>query len=120
GHIALANTAALKAAGITGTTKPPQGGAIDVDASGEPTGIVRESAQGLVEKVIPPPTAEERRRADELAIADAVAHGVTSVQDFSDWQDFLVYEQLEKEGKLDVRISEWLPFRAPLEDLKRM
>jgi hypothetical protein len=120
GHIALANTAALKAAGITGATTPPQGGAIDVEAKGEPTGIVRESAQGLVGKVIPPPSGAERRMADQLAIADAVSHGVTSVQDFSNWEDFLVFEQLEKEGKLDVRISEWLPFRTPLEDLKQM
>ena len=120
GHIAIVNTAALEAAGITGSTKAPEGGAIDLDAKGAPTGIVRESAQGLVKKVIPPPTPEERRRADELAIADALAHGVTSVQDFSEWEDFLVFEELEQEGKLGLRISEWLPFRAPLEDLKRM
>jgi len=120
GHIAVVNTAALKAAGITSSTQPPEGGAIDLDANGEPTGIVRESAEGLVGKVIPPPSAAERRMADQLAIADAVAHGVTSAQDFSDWEDFLVFEQLEKEGKLDLRISEWLPFRAPLEDLNRM
>src|SRR6185437_2856589 len=56
GHIAVANSAALKAAGITGATKPPQGGAIDLDANGQPTGILRESAQELVEKIIPPPT----------------------------------------------------------------
>jgi predicted amidohydrolase YtcJ len=73
GHIAIANTAALKAAGITGKTVPPQGGAIDLDASGEPTGILRESAQDLIEKVIPPPSHDERRRGDELAIADALA-----------------------------------------------
>jgi predicted amidohydrolase YtcJ len=120
GHIAVANTAALLAAGVTGHTKAPQGGEIDLDANGEPTGMVRESAQALVEKVIPPPTPEERRHADELAIADALAHGVTSVQDFSDWEDFLVFEQLEKEGRLGLRISEWLPFRSPLEELKRM
>jgi predicted amidohydrolase YtcJ len=120
GHIAIANTAALKAAGITGQTKAPEGGEIDLDANGEPTGILRESAQELVTKVIPPPAHEERRRGDELAIADAVAHGVTSVQDFSDWDDFLVFEELEKEGKLDVRISEWLPFRLSLDDLKRL
>jgi predicted amidohydrolase YtcJ len=119
GHISIANSAALKAAGITGATKPPQGGAIDLDASGEPTGILRESAQELVYKVIPPPTHEERRRGDELAIADALSHGLTSVQDNSDWEDFLVYEELEKEGKLNLRISEWLPFKAPLEELKR-
>jgi predicted amidohydrolase YtcJ len=120
GHIAIANSAALEAAGITGKTKAPEGGAIDLDANCEPTGIVRESAQVLVEKVIPPPTPEDRRRADELAIADALAHGVTSVQDFSDWKDFLVFEQMEKEGKLNLRISEWLPFRAPLDELKKM
>jgi predicted amidohydrolase YtcJ len=120
GHIAIANTAALKAAGISAKTVPPQGGAIDLDANGEPTGILRESAQGLVEKVIPPPSSDDRRRADELAIADALAHGVTSVQDFSDWQDFLVYEELEKEGKLNLRISEWLPFKDPLPELLKM
>ncbi|MGA2536262.1 MAG: amidohydrolase [Terracidiphilus sp.] len=120
GHISIANSAALAAAGITGKTTPPQGGAIDLDSNGEPTGILRESAQGLVEKVIPPPSHEERMRGDELAITDALAHGVTSVQDFSDWQDFLTFEELEKEGNLNIRISEWLPFKAPLDELKRM
>jgi predicted amidohydrolase YtcJ len=119
GHISIANTAALKAAGITGKTVPPQGGAIDLDADGEPTGILRESAQGLVEKVIPPPSHEDRMKGDLLAINDALAHGVTSAQDFSDWQDFLNYEELEKEGKLHLRISEWLPFRDSLAELKR-
>jgi predicted amidohydrolase YtcJ len=120
GHIALANTAALKAAGITGKTVPPQGGSIDLDANGEPTGILREGAKDLVQKIVPPPTDDDRRRGDELAIADALAHGVTSVQDFSDWQDFLVFEQLEKAGKLNLRITEWLPFKAPVADLLKM
>ena len=120
GHIAIANTAALKAAGIDGKTVPPQGAAIDLDANGEPTGILRESAQDLVARVIPPPSHDERMRGDELAIADALAHGVTSVQDFSDWEDFLVFEELEKAGKLNLRITEWLPFKAPLDELKRM
>lgn len=120
GHIAIANSAALAAAGITGKTAPPQGGAIDLDAKGEPTGILRESAQQLIYKVIPTPSADERRKGDELAIADALSHGVTSVQDFSDWQDFLVFEQMEKEGKLHLRITEWLPFIAPLDQLKQM
>lgn len=118
GHIAIANSAALKAAAITAKTRMPEGGAIDLDSSGEPTGIVRESAQELVGKVIPPPTQEERRKAAELAIEDALAHGVTTAQDNSDWEDFLVYEDLEKEGKLHLRITEWLPFAAPVEELK--
>lgn len=118
GHISIANTAALTAAHITGKTQPPQGGAIDLDSAGEPTGILRESAQGLVGKVIPPPSHEQRRKGDELAINDALGHGVTSVQDYSDWEDFLVFEELEKEGALHLRISEWLPFRDSLAELK--
>jgi predicted amidohydrolase YtcJ len=119
GHIAIANSAALTAAGITKTTPDPQGGKIDRDANAEATGIIRETAQALIDKVIPPPTPELRRRGIELALADAVEHGVTSVQDNSEWEDFLVYEQLEKEGKLSARISEWLPFGAPVDLLKQ-
>jgi len=118
GHIAIANSAALRAAGITSKTQMPEGGAIDLDKDGEPTGIVRESAQDLVSKVIPPPSSEERQKGDELAIEDALAHGVTTAQDNSDWEDFLVYEKLEKEGTLHLRITEWLPFAAPLDELK--
>ena len=120
GHIALANSAALKAAGVTGKTAAPQGGAIDLDAQGEPTGILREGAQDLVERVIPAISTEERRKGDELAIADALSHGVTSVQDLSEWGDFLVFEQMEREGKLHLRITEWLPFAEPIEKLKEM
>jgi hypothetical protein len=120
GHIAIANSAALAAAGITGKTTPPQGGAIDLDAAGQPTGILRESAQELVSKVIPRPSHDERLRGLELAIADALAHGLTSLQDFSDWDDFLAFEELEQQGKLNLRITEWLPFKAPLDELLRM
>ncbi|MBS1805258.1 MAG: amidohydrolase [Acidobacteria bacterium] len=118
GHIAIANSRALEAAGITAKSQMPEGGAIDLDGSGEPTGIVRESAQELVEKAIPAPTKEERRKGDELAIEDALAHGVTTAQDNSDWQDFLVYEEMEKEGNLHLRITEWLLFASPLNELK--
>jgi predicted amidohydrolase YtcJ len=120
GHIAIANSAALAAAGISNETKVPSGGAIDLDVYGEPTGILRESAVDLVAKVIPPRSHEERVRGAELAIADALMHGVTSVQDNSDWEDFLVFEELEKAGKLNLRITEWLPFKLPLDELQTM
>ncbi|MFY9939601.1 MAG: amidohydrolase family protein [Silvibacterium sp.] len=120
GHIAIANSAALAAAGITRDTPNPQGGKIDRDPKGDATGIIRETAQALVDRKIPPPTPDRRRQGDILALDDAVSHGVTSVQDNSDWEDFLVYEQLEKDGKLPVRISEWLPFNAPVDELKQM
>jgi len=119
GHIAIANSAALAAAGITRDTPNPQGGKIDRDANGDATGIIRETAQALVDRKIPPPTPELRRKGDLLALEDAVSHGVTSVQDNSDWEDFLVYEQLEKEGKLPARISEWLPFNASVDVLEQ-
>ena len=118
GHIAVANTAALKAANVTGQTKAPQGGAIDLDAKGEPTGILRDTAMEDVEKNIPPPSHEDRRHGLELAIQDAISHGLTSVQDYSDWQDFLVFEELEKENKLPIRIGEWLTFNDPIDILK--
>jgi predicted amidohydrolase YtcJ len=119
GHIAIVNTAALQAAGITPKTVPPQGGAIDHDAQGEPTGILRESAQGLVFSKVPPRTPAQRRRAAELALANAASWGITSAQDNSEWEDFLVYEELEREGRLTLRISEWLRFNDSVELLEK-
>jgi predicted amidohydrolase YtcJ len=123
GHIAVANSAALKAAGIDRNTKDPFGGKIDRDASGEPTGILRDSAMELVLKVVPPPTPAQVRRAMELAFEDAAQWGLTSVQsqllDNKEWEDFLVCEDLEREGKLTARVTMWLPFDAHLADLQR-
>src|SRR4029077_2670667 len=120
GHIAIANSAALKAAGITAQSPDPHGGKIDKDEKGEPTGILRETAMGAAFEKIPPPSSAQRRKAAELALQDAARWGITSAQDNSDWEDFLTYEQMEKEGKLTLRISEWLPFDAPAEQLLRM
>jgi hypothetical protein len=115
GHIAIANTAALEAAGITAKTPDPMGGKFDHDSAGNLTGIVREDpAMDMVFKVIPPPTPAERKRALSLAFADASMHGITSAQDFSQWDDFLVMEQLEREDHLPVRIYEWLTFADPI------
>ena len=115
GHIAIANTAALKAANITDATPDPVGGKIDRDAQGHATGILREGpALALVEKKIPPPSYEVRREALQLSIDAALSHGVTSVQDFSDWDDWLVLEGMEREGKLSLRVTEWIAFQEPL------
>jgi predicted amidohydrolase YtcJ len=119
GHIAIANTAALNAAGITVQTPSPAGGKIDHDAQGEPTGILREGSQELVFAKVPPPTSAQRRRAAELALANAAQWGITSAQDNSSWEDFLVYEDLEREGKLTLRISEWLRFNDPVDVLQQ-
>jgi predicted amidohydrolase YtcJ len=116
GHIAVANSAALALSGVTNQTPSPTGGQLDHDAGGNLTGIVREdSGQELIKRHIPPPSHDLRRRAILLALKDAAANGVTSVQDNSDWDDFLVYQELERESRLPVRISEWLRFDDPVE-----
>jgi predicted amidohydrolase YtcJ len=119
GHMAVVNTAALAAAHITAETPDPQGAKIDRDPAGNPTGILREAAAiNLVYTLIPPPDPDTRRQALQVAIADALAHGVTSVQDYSTWDDFLTLETLEHTHQLHLRISEWLDFNLPIAVLK--
>jgi predicted amidohydrolase YtcJ len=126
GHVAVANTAALKIARVTLATKDPSGGEIARDASGEPNGILRETAQSVVGSLIPPPSPEKHREAIEAALQDIARSGVTSAQDFSgddgegSRANFKILEQLEREGKLTVRVSEWLPFNESVESLKQM
>ena len=119
GHIAVANTAALKVAGVSKDSKDVPGGKADRDANGDLTGIVRERTKDDFYKVIPKATPEQHRRAMELALADAAQWGITSVQDNSDWEDFLALEQMERDGALKLRVTEWLPFKAPLDQLKQ-
>jgi predicted amidohydrolase YtcJ len=118
GHIAVANTRALQLASISLASKDPEGGKIDRDLSGSPTGILRETARDAVSAVIPKPTREKRRQAIAAALQDLAQWGITSAQDNSGWEDFQIYEQLEREGKLTARISEWLAFDDSLETLK--
>src|SRR6266849_4597451 len=111
GHVAVANSKALELAGITRQTPNPSGGEIEHDASGEPTGMLKEgAAMALVHSKVPPLTRAQRRRGIELALAEAARFGITSIQDNSPWEDFLVYRELKQEGKLTLRITEWLPF----------
>ncbi len=117
GHIGVANTRALQLASVTVASRDPDGGKIDRDDAGTPNGILREKAQELVQSVVPKPTHDKRRHAIELALADLASHGVTSAQDFSLWDDFQIYEEIEHEGKLTARISEWLPFDESIDDL---
>jgi predicted amidohydrolase YtcJ len=132
GHVAVANSLALQAAGITKETPDPPGGRIRRDpGTGEPTGFLEEdAATSLVYSKIPPPTLEQRRYGIELILANAARTGVTSLQDCSvlvlstdssfSPDNFLVYQQLRKEGKLTARITEWLDFTLPLAKLEEL
>lgn len=125
GHIAVINTLALKAAGIDAAYVKAHPGQVDLDASGAPTGIVREEARDYVLSKLPPPTPAQRRRGIELALAEAARWGITSVQDSisneqdpTEWQNFLVYEDLEREGKLTARVTVDLNFMEPVSTLE--
>jgi predicted amidohydrolase YtcJ len=120
GHIGVANARAMQLGSITLASRNPQGGQIDRNENGEPTGVLRETAQAAVVEVIPKPSHRLRREGLELALADLAEHGVTSAQDYSPvWENFQTYEELEKEGKLTARITEWLPFDDAVEELSR-
>jgi predicted amidohydrolase YtcJ len=132
GHVAIVNSRALQIAGITSATPDPAGGHIERDAkTGEPTGMLEEdAAMNLVYEHVPPYSAAQRRRALELVMDEASQYGVTSVQDNSvyvapqddnyGWLNFLTYQQLHSEGKLKIRVTEWLPFFASLDRLEEM
>jgi len=110
GHMSLANSVALRLAGVTAKTPDPPGGVIVRDAQGNPTGALKDAAQDLVHKVIPPLTHEQRVTAVKRALAHAASLGVTSVQNMDpDYEDIAVYSELLQRGELTTRI-----YAAPL------
>ena len=119
GHIAVANTQALKHAEILPDTKNPAGGEIERFADGEATGILKEgAAMDLVTQRIPSPSEERLRQGIEMVFAELAQNGVTSAQDNSEWDDFETFRELKEQGKLTVRITEWLHFLDSTDDLQ--
>ncbi|MBA3442689.1 MAG: amidohydrolase [Pyrinomonadaceae bacterium] len=105
GHMALANSVALKLAGVTRETKDPPGGLIVRDPkTGEPTGVLKDAAMSFVNKVIPESSVEEKLAAARAATEHAARLGVTSVQDMSAGNDVGVYQTLLERGELKTRI----------------
>jgi predicted amidohydrolase YtcJ len=109
GHMALANSAALRAAGVTRATADIAGGTIVRDATGEPTGILKDNAQNLVERVVPAPPASLEDRALDAAMAYVAAQGVTSVHHMGTWHDLAVFERAHAAGRLRTRIYAAVP-----------
>lgn len=107
GHSLWVNSKALAAAGITKATPDPPNGTIVRDAkTGEPTGLIKESpAMALINKVAPPPTADDQRRALKAAIDRALSVGVTSVTDAAGTPEGLeVYDAARRAGELSARV----------------
>ena len=118
GHMALANAAAMKLAGIDRNVKDVPGGVIVRDPQGNPTGVFKDEATSLVERVMPPLPESELDAALEAAMQEAISHGVTSVQNLWDAPTdqhsalkFRVLEKFARTGKLRVRIYNANPLR---------
>jgi len=114
GHEALANAAAMRAAGVTGATPTPVGGEVLRDPrTGDPIGIFKDGALGLVGHAVPAPSPERRDSALARALAHAAALGVTATSHMAaSWEDLASYRRLERAGRLTLRVAVYLPLDA--------
>ncbi len=113
GHMALANSYALKLAGITKNTKNPDGGTIVKDPkTGEPTGILKDEAMQLIYSIVPDNSEDDYYKAALVALEEVKKLGITSVQDITYPNDLTAYQRIEKEGKLTCRIYTRLPIAS--------
>jgi predicted amidohydrolase YtcJ len=104
GHMALANGLVLQLAGITRETKDPPGGTIVRGKDGNPTGLLKDAAMGLVYSVMPPPSDEGLLRMVRAGMDEARRFGVTSIHDISSTEDVRAYQTLAARGELTLRI----------------
>ena len=104
GHMALANSLALQIAGVTTATADVEGGTIVRDAAGNPTGIMKDNASNIVDRVEPPPPAELNDRALDAAMRYVAARGVTSVHNMGTFDDLATFERAHRDGRLITRI----------------
>jgi predicted amidohydrolase YtcJ len=116
GHMALANSLALKAAGITRGTKDLAGGELLRSPDGEPTGLLKDNAMALVDKVAPPPSSEMRDRALAAAMKYVAEQGVTSVHNMGTWEELATFARARAANALTTRIYGVVP----LDDWERL
>jgi hypothetical protein len=109
GHMGLANSAALRAAGVTAATPEVEGGTIVRGPKGEPAGVLKDNAMALVNRVVPAPSPEMSARALDAAMRHVAANGVTSVQHMGTWEELEVFERAHAAGKLRTRIYAAVP-----------
>ncbi|KAH9618689.1 hypothetical protein KSS87_020698 [Heliosperma pusillum] len=132
GHMGLANSLALKLAGISRDTKDPAGGTIMRTADGEPTGVLIDAAMQLMHQFIPQPSIDERKEALLRSSSYALTKGVTTVVDLGryfpgsstelSWQDFTdIYSWATKSGNMMIRVCLFFPIEtwSRLAELKR-
>lgn len=115
-HMGLANSVALRLAGITRETPDPPGGTIVRDGRGEPTGLLKDAAMPLVHRIVPPPGDAARREAMRRGLREAARLGVTAFCDMgmSDeaFDDFRAWQHLDRDGELTARARMYLPIAS--------
>ncbi len=104
GHMGLANSLAMRLAGVNKDTKDVDGGEIVRDTNGNPTGVLKDAAMSYINKVIPAPSWDVRMEAAQAATEHAASLGITSVTDVSAGTDIGVYQELLRRGTLKTRI----------------
>jgi predicted amidohydrolase YtcJ len=109
GHMALANSAALAAAGVTRATREVPGGEIVRHGGGEPSGVLKDNAMALVGRVEPAPSPEMRDRALEAAMRYVARQGVTSVHNMGSWDDLATFQRAHQAGRLRTRVYAAVP-----------
>ncbi len=122
GHLAVANSAALKLAGITADTSDPIGGQIDRDEHGEPIGLLRETAMKLVSEQIAAPTTAEMKDYLRAAGKRFNEYGITSVGEaaVSNSRQFSAYQELARDGELPMRTFTMMLIDDTLDELERL
>ncbi len=122
GHVSVANSFALKAANVTKETPDPPGGAFDRDENGEPNGILREKASGIVTAAgpkTPPPTSEEQLEGIQICFNNFLSVGITSIQDAGGSPRKIGLYQDAQDAGATIRISMMIRDRY-LPDLKKL
>src|SRR5690606_5395813 len=111
GHMALVNSAALRAAGVDDRVEEVAGGEIVRDASGRLTGILKDNAMDLVSRAMPPESVEQRLAALRAAMTYLAERGVTSVHHMGSWHDVAVFRAARQRGLLSCRVYAFTPLR---------
>jgi predicted amidohydrolase YtcJ len=111
-HMSLANSVAMELAGIRGDTPHIEGGTIVRDGRGELTGVFKDNAESLIDRVIPPPSAEDQRRALHAAMRYVASHGVTSVHHMGTWDDLAAFDRARAARELTTRIYAAVPIHT--------
>jgi len=109
GHMGLANSAALRAAGVDASSSDIAGGTIVRSADGAPTGILKDNAQSLIDRAVAEPSPEVVDRAVDAAFAYLAGNGVTSVHNMGTFDDLAAFERAHKTGRMKTRIYAVVP-----------